>query len=318
MGIVPKKEKDTPGIIRMTASANAKGALFMAIAMVGFTCNDALVKSVTGGMNTGQILFVRGLMTTILVVAIARWMGALGSWRVVLQPAVALRIAAEILASLAYVSALGAMPLANTASILQALPLAVTLGAALFLGETVGWRRWLAIVAGFVGVLIVIRPGPEGFSLAAVYVIASVVGAAARDLCTRRIDPSVPTLFISVITAVSITVTGAVMIVPLGGWQPVSGEAFTRLAAASVLLLVGYQTIVIAMRTGEISFIAPFRYTSLIWAIAIGFLFFGEVPDFWMTVGVLIIVASGLYTFYRENRRRDAEAVAQESKPESP
>ncbi|CAK7256485.1 MULTISPECIES: DMT family transporter [unclassified Shinella] len=302
----------------MTPTANAKGALFMAIAMAGFTCNDALVKSVTGAMNTGQILFVRGLMTTVLVVAIARWMGALGSWRIVLQPAVALRMTAEIIASLAYVSALGAMPLANTASILQALPLAVTLGAALFLNEKVGWRRWLAIIAGFAGVLIVIRPGPEGFSLAAVYVIASVVGAAARDLCTRRIDRAVPSLFISVITAVSITVTGAVMIVPMGGWQPVSGEAFVRLAAASVLLLVGYQTIVIAMRTGEISFIAPFRYTSLIWAIAIGFLFFGEVPDFWMTVGVMIIVASGLYTFSRENRRQVAEAVAQESKPESP
>ncbi|HSX72751.1 MAG TPA: DMT family transporter [Shinella sp.] len=301
----------------MTSTANARGALFMAIAMAAFTCNDALVKSVTGDLNTGQILFVRGLMTTVLVVVIARWMGALGSFRIVLQPVVALRIAAEILASLAYVSALGAMPLANTASILQALPLAVTLGAALFLGEKVGWRRWLAIVAGFAGVLIVIRPGPEGFSLAAVYVIASVVGAAARDLCTRRIDTAVPSLFISVITAVSITLAGAVMIVPMGGWQPIPGAALGRLAGASVLLLVGYQTIVIAMRTGEISFIAPFRYTSLIWAITIGVLFFGEVPDFWMTVGVAIIVASGLYTFYRENRR-DVEAVAQESKPESP
>ncbi len=302
----------------MTSTANARGALFMAIAMAAFTCNDALVKSVTGDLNTGQILFVRGLMTTVLVVAIARWMGALGSFRIVLQPVVALRIAAEILASLAYVSALGAMPLANTASILQALPLAVTLGAALFLGEKVGWRRWLAIVAGFAGVLIVIRPGPEGFSLAAVYVIASVVGAAARDLCTRRIDTAVPSLFISVITAVSITLAGAVMIVPMGGWQPIPGAALGRLAGASVLLLVGYQTIVIAMRTGEISFIAPFRYTSLIWAITIGVLFFGELPDFWMTVGVAIIVASGLYTFYRENHRRDVEAVAQESKPESP
>jgi len=234
-----------------------------------------------------------------------------------LQPALMLRLVAEILASLAYISALGAMPLANTASILQALPLAVTLGAALFLGEQVGWRRWLAIIAGFAGVLIVIRPGPEGFSMAAVYVIASVVGAAARDLATRRIDPNVSTLFISVITATSITVVGGALIVPMGGWQPMSGDVLSRLAIASVLLLVGYQAIILAMRTGEISFIAPFRYTSLIWAIAIGFLFFGEIPDIWMTVGVLIIVASGLYTFYRENRRR-VPAVAQESKPESP
>lgn len=300
----------------MPPTGNARGALFMAIAMVGFTCNDALVKSVTGDMNVGQIMFVRGLMTTILVVAIARWMGALGSWRVVLQPAVALRMTAEILASLAFISALGAMPLANTSAILQALPLAVTLGAALFLGETVGWRRWLAIIAGFAGVLIVIRPGPEGFSMAAVYVIASVVGAAARDLSTRQIASDVPSLFISVITAVTTTTVGAALIVPMGGWQPMSGEVFGRLAAASVLLLVGYQAIVIAMRIGEISFIAPFRYTSLLWAIAIGFVFFGERPDLWMTVGVVIIVASGLYTFYRENRRQ--VSVAQESKPESP
>jgi drug/metabolite transporter (DMT)-like permease len=301
----------------MTPTGNAKGALFMAIAMAGFTCNDALVKSVTGVMNTGQILFVRGLMTTVLVLVIARWMGALGSWRVVLQPAVAMRMVAEILASLAYISALGTMPLANTAAILQALPLAVTLGAALFLGEKVGWRRWLAITAGFAGVLIVIRPGPEGFSLAAVYVIASVFGAAARDLSTRQIDRAVPSLFISVITAISITLVGGALIVPMGGWQPMSVSTLGRLAAASVLLLVGYQGIVSAMRSGEISFVAPFRYTSLIWAIAIGFVFFGELPDVWMTLGVSIIVASGLYTFYRENRRH-AEGVAERSKPGAP
>ncbi|MFC3072909.1 DMT family transporter [Shinella pollutisoli] len=301
----------------MNATGNGRGALFMVIAMAGFTCNDALVKAVTAEMSVAQIMFVRGLMTTVLVVVIARWMGVLVPLRVLLQPAVALRVVAEILASLAYVSALGAMPLANTAAILQALPLAVTLGAALFLGETVGWRRWLAIFAGFVGVLIVIRPGPDGFSPAAVYVIASVVGAAIRDLCTRRISDDVPSLAISVFTAVSITITAAALIGPMGGWQPMSAAAFAKLAGASVLLLVGYQTIVLAMRHGEISFIAPFRYTSLLWAILIGVFFFAEVPDLWMTVGVSIIVASGLYTFYRENRRK-AKAVAQESRPEPP
>ena len=301
----------------MNSTGNARGALFMVTAMAAFTCNDALVKSVTHSMNTGQILFVRGLMTSVLVLAIAWWMGALGSWRVILQPAVALRLAAEIFASLTFISALGAMPLANISAILQSLPLAVTLGAALFLGEQVGWRRWLAIFAGFIGVLIVIRPGPEGFSLAALYAIASVIGAATRDLATRRIHANVSTLFISAVTAVVITLTGGVLIVPMGGWQPMPADVLGRLALASVLLLVGYQTIVNAMRVGEISFIAPFRYTSLIWAITIGFLFFGEVPDLWMTVGVCIIVASGLYTFYRENRRR-AQAIAQTSKPESP
>ncbi len=301
----------------MNANANARGALFMVIAMAAFTCNDALVKSVTHTMNTGQILFVRGLMTSVLVLVIARWMGALGSWRVVFQPAVAVRLIAEIVASLAYVSGLGGMPLANTTAILQALPLAVTLGAAMFFGEKVGWRRWLAITAGFAGVLIIIRPGPDGFSMAALYIVASVIAVAARDLSTRKIPGDIPSFFISAVTAISITVTGGALIAPMGGWQAMPAEVLVRLALSSALLLVGYQAIVSATRVGDISFIAPFRYTSLIWAIGIGILFFGELPDFWMTVGLSIIVASGLYTFYRENLRK-TKAVAQHSKPEPP
>lgn len=301
----------------MIATANGRGALFMSIAIAAFTCNDALVKSVTAALSPAQILFVRGLMISAMVLLITWRMGAFVPLRRLAQPAALVRMVAEILASLAYISALGSMPLANTVSILQALPLAVTLGAALFLGETVGWRRWLAIFTGFIGVLIVLRPGPEGFSAAAIYVIASVVLTAIRDLSTRRISPDVPSLAISTVTAISNTLVGAALIVPMGGWQPVEAVTFGKLAAASVLLLVGYQTIVMAMRTGEISFIAPFRYTALVWAIGIGILFFGEFPDLWMSVGVAIIVASGLYTFYRENRRR-ARALAQESRPQSP
>ncbi|HTO32501.1 MAG TPA: DMT family transporter [Pararhizobium sp.] len=301
----------------MHSTANFRGAIFMCLAMAGFTCNDALVKSVTGVMNSGQIMLVRGFFTSILVLLLARHFGAMRSFRLVLSPAVAMRIAAEVAASIAYISALGQLPLANASAILQALPLAVTLGAALFLSEPVGWRRWLAILIGFLGVLIVLRPGPDGFTGAALSVIASVVFAAIRDLCTRRIDHAIPSLFISVITATVITATGALMIVPLGGWQPMSAATVGTLAAASILLLVGYQFIVLAMRNGEIGIIAPFRYTSLIWSIGIGILFFSEEPDIWMVTGVAIIVASGLYTFARERNRRMA-TPAQESEPASP
>jgi drug/metabolite transporter (DMT)-like permease len=301
----------------MQPTANFRGAIFMCLAMAGFTCNDALVKSVTDVMNAGQIMLVRGFFTSVLVLLIARHFGALRSFRLVLSPVVALRIAAEVGASISYIYALGQIPLANASAILQALPLAVTLGAALFLGEPVGWRRWLAILIGFAGVLIVLRPGPDGFTGAALSVVASVVFAAIRDLCTRRIDPAVPSLFISVITATVITLTGAVMIVPLGGWQPMSMTSIGILAGASLLLLVGYQCIVLAMRNGEIAIVAPFRYTSLIWSIGIGILFFSEEPDIWMVTGVAIIIASGLYTFARENKRR-AAAVAQQSEPGSP
>ncbi|MDX3925361.1 MAG: DMT family transporter [Shinella sp.] len=301
----------------MNSSANLRGAALMVAAMAAFTVNDAFVKSVTGEMNTGQIMFIRGLMTTALIVSIAWWVGAMSSLRAMLQPAFMLRLGAEITASVTYIAALGMMPLANTSSILQALPLAVTLGAALFLGEKVGWRRWLAIATGFLGVMIVIRPGAAGFSLASIYVVVSVVGAATRDLCTRRIDPTVSSLFISAVTAAAITLVGGFLIVPMGGWQPVEPSALARLAGAAGMLLVGYQTIVLAMRHGDISFIAPLRYTSLIWAIGIGVVAFGELPDLWTIIGVVIIVLSGLYTFYRENRRRSA-TIAQDAIPESP
>jgi drug/metabolite transporter (DMT)-like permease len=287
----------------MHSSANFRGIVFMCLAMATFSCNDALIKSVTGVMNTGQIMFVRGLLTTLMALAVARHFGALRPIRTIFKPVIMLRIAMEALASLTYISALGLIPLANASAIMQALPLAVTLGAALFLQQPVGWRRWAAIVVGFLGVLIVLRPGPEGFTPAALTVVACVFVTATRDLCTRRIGTEVPALFITLTTAFVTTLVGAALIIPLGGWQPVSATSLSHIAGASVLLMLGYQTIVLAMREGEISVIAPFRYTGLLWSITIGIVFFAEVPDGWMLAGVAIIIGSGLYTFYRESLR---------------
>lgn len=300
----------------MNLSANQKGALFMALAMASFTINDAFVKAVTADMNAGQIIFVRGLVSSLLIAAFAWPARSLLRRRDLLAPKVVMRSVTEIGAALTYVMAVGELPLANTASILLALPLAVTLGAAVFLGEQVGWRRWLAIFTGFAGVLIVIRPGPDGFSLGAIYVIGTVFFTTIRDLITRRIDASVPTLPITIVTVVAITTFGGLAIVPLGGWQPLDMRMALHLAAAAAFLVIGYQCAVIAIRSGEIGFVAPFRYTSLIWAIGISILFFGEIPDSWMSVGVAVIVTSGLYAFYRENRRGrapPAQAAATET-----
>ncbi len=302
----------------MALSSNTRGALLMALSMAGFTINDALTKAVTPFMNVGQIMFLRGVMTTLLVYLIARRMGALVHIRSLAQPLVLLRILCETLSTIAYLSALRQMPLANASSILQSLPLAVTLGAALFLREPVGWRRWTAIVVGFMGVLIIIRPGPEGFTHASIYVVLSVFFAASRDLVTKKIDSAIPSLSVTLSTAAGITLTGAALIVPLGGWQPVGWANFGTLALASTLLFVGYQAIIMAMRTGEISFIAPFRYMSLLWAVALGMIFFGEVPDAWMMTGAAIVIGSGLYTFYRENKRKIRNPVGQQSRPGSP
>ncbi|MBB4250334.1 DMT family transporter [Rhizobium sp. BK008] len=301
----------------MPRSRNTEGAIYMTMAMAGFSASDALSKSVIAYMNAGEIMFLRGLFTSLLVYLIAWKMGALRSWRIMLQPMIIFRIICETLSAVTYITALGMMPIANASAILQSLPLVVTFGAALFFGEPVGWRRWSAILVGLIGVMIIIRPGPDGFTPAAVLCVAAVLTTVGRDLATRSISPEIPSLMITVITAMSASFFGALLIPVLGGWQPVSATALGHLALASVLVLVGYQSVILAMRTGEISFVAPFRYTSLIFSSLLGIFFFAEVPDSWTLIGAAIVIASGLYTFYREAKRR-VSPIAQESAPRAP
>ncbi len=289
----------------------------MTSAMAGFSASDALSKSVVAYMNAGQLMCLRGLITSILVYLIARKMGALRSLKVVLKPMVIVRVVCEMLAAVTYITALGMMPIANASAILQSLPLVVTFGAALFFREPVGWRRWSAILVGLIGVIIIIRPGPEGFTAAALLCVASVLVTAGRDLATRSVDPEIPSLMITVVTAVSVSIFGAMLIPLLGGWRPVSATSLSHIALAAVLVLVGYQSVILAMRTGEISFVAPLRYTSLIFSALLGFFFFAEIPDGWTLMGAAIVIASGLYTFYREAKRRGSP-VAQESEPRTP
>lgn len=272
----------------------------MMVSMAGFTVNDALVKLASTEMNLGQVMLVRGAIATALIVTLAWRHGALQSPRLAFHPMVALRAMGELLATIFFLMALQHMPIANVSAVLQALPLAVTMGAALFFGEGVGWRRWAAIAVGFTGVLIIVRPGFEGFNAYALLALLSVSFSAMRDLITRHLPQHVPSLLVSVATSTVVTLTGGILLVPLGGWTPMTAEGFGLLGAAAVLLLFGYHFVIMSMRSGEISFIAPFRYTSLIWAIALGYLLFGDVPDMAMIAGATVIVGSGLYTLYRE------------------
>jgi drug/metabolite transporter (DMT)-like permease len=282
---------------------NIRGSLLMAAAMAAFTINDAITKAVSAEMNFGQIMLVRGLFATVLIAALARHQRALRPLRVLMMKAVMLRVAGEIGGTILLLAAIVKLPLANATAILQVLPLAITLGAALTFGEPVGWRRWLAIAAGFIGVLIIVRPGVEGFNQFSLFALISVIFCAVRDLATRRIPASIPSLFITLLTAVTVTIAGAGILVPLGGWTPPSGRALALLAFAAALLLVGYQCIIMALRTGDISAVAPFRYSALLWAMLFGYLVFGDRPDAMTVTGAAIIVLSGLYAFYRERVR---------------
>ena len=259
-----------------------------------------MTKFVSVSMNMGQVMVVRGLFATALIALLAWHQGALRDPRQALHPLVLLRSVGEALATVTFLVALAHISLATTSAVLQALPLAVTMGAALVFSEEVRWRRWLAIALGFTGVLIIVRPGTDGFNAYAVWALVSVGFCTVRDLATKRLPESIPSLLVSTVTATLVTVFGFFLVGPMGGWSPVSAESVGLLAAASVLLLVGYQFIILSMRTAEISYVAPFRYTALLWAIVLGFLIFGDVPDGPMIIGAIIIVGSGLYAIYRE------------------
>jgi drug/metabolite transporter (DMT)-like permease len=298
----PSGERVPPGS-KLKFSPNIRGGLFMAAAMASFTINDTITKAVSSEMNIGQILLLRGVFALALIAALAVHRKALRPPSALLIGPVGLRVFGEIGGTLTFLTAISHMPLANAAAIFQALPLVITLGAALLFGEPVGWRRWLAIAAGFIGVLIIVRPGMAGFSQFALWALLSVAFCAVRDLATRRIPKHLPSLFITLLTTVTVTAAGAIVLFPLGGWTPPSAHAIGLLALAAVFVLIGYQCIIIALRSGDISAVAPFRYFALLWAMLLGYLVFGDAPDTAMVVGASIIVLSGLYAFYRERIR---------------
>ncbi|OHV88194.1 DMT family transporter [Mesorhizobium sp. ORS 3428] len=304
----------------MPLSPNLRGALFMVVAMIGFTLNDAITKFSSETMNMAQVMLVRGVFASLFVGLLAWHRGALASPGTMLQPMVAVRVAGEAGATVSFLIALAHLPIGNVSAVLQALPLAVTMGAALVFGEGVGWRRWLAIAVGFAGVLIIVRPGFEGFSVYSLLALTSVACCAVRDLATKRIPQAIPTMLVSTATALAMTVLGALLLSPMGGWTPMTGKATALLALAAVLVLIGYQFIIMAMRSGDISFIAPFRYTALLWSILLGLVIFGDIPDLPMTIGAVIIIGSGLYALYRERvvgrRQPAAESAGPDMAPD--
>jgi drug/metabolite transporter (DMT)-like permease len=279
---------------------NMRSAGFMMASMAGFSCNDAFMKSVAGDLPVFQAVFLRGLIATALIAGLAWSQGAL-RFRAGRRDRrlIGLRSVAEIGGTACFLTALFNMPIANASAILQSLPLAVTLGAALFLGEPVGWRRYLAIAIGFTGVLIIVRPGSEGFNAYALFAVAAIGFIVARDLSTRRLTPDVPALGVVVVTSIALTAaSGAAAIAT--DWRPVDASHLLPLAVAAVCILVGYIFGVMTMRIGDIGFVQPFRYTLLLWSILLGIVMFDEWPDAWMLTGAAIVVATGLFTFYRE------------------
>ncbi|KQT86403.1 hypothetical protein ASG48_06360 [Aurantimonas sp. Leaf443] len=281
----------------------------MLASMAGFIVNDVCVKIASADLPTSQIMGVRGLMATLILLPLAAWRGSLRAPGRMLDKRVALRTGADVMASITYVTALGLLPIANATAIFQALPLVVTVGAAIFLGEAVGWRRWTATAVGFIGVLLIVRPDAQGFTFASTLVLLAVVACAVRDLTTRGIDQTIPTLLIATMTAAANMAIGFGWSLASGSWVPLELHTLGILAFAAIGVACGYVLIVGAMRIGDAGFVAPFRYFMLLYALILGALVFGEFPSALTLVGAAIVVGSGIYTFARERRVGQVQAV---------
>ena len=298
----------------VNVSDNIRGAALMAASMACYVLNDAVVRTVASDLGLFQIMFLRGVFATSMLALIAWHRKVIfpplkkADWHLMMA-----RVVGEVGATLCFLTALFNMPFANASAILQSLPLAVTLGAAVFLREPVGWRRYLAIGIGFIGVMIIVRPGNENFNSYSLWALGAVAFIVLRDLSTRQLAGHVPSIFVALVASFFITLTGAVLS-PTMGWKPVGSSDLLMLAGAAGFLMFGYLFSIMTMRIGEVSFISPFRYTSLIWAIFLGFVVFGEVPDHWTLLGSSIVIMMGVFTFYRENQihkqRKLAEAAA--------
>lgn len=281
---------------------NLRGGLLMTLAMAGFAAEDALMKLLAGSISVGLlILLVGGFSTTVMAVVALRKGAPLFS-RDFFHPAVFLRNICEMLGAIGFVTALTLLSLQMASALFQTLPLVITVGAALFLGEKVGWRRWTAVAVGFIGVLIILRPTGEDFDAFAAGASAlAVVSLAARDLATRKIPATINSTSLALWGMFCYALSG-LLLLPFGAHE-ITLPPLQDLVLIAVIAgfgLIGYLLLIAASRIGEISSIMPYRYSRLIFALVLGWIFFGERPDAFMLIGSALVVGSGVYTFLRE------------------
>jgi len=286
-------------------SPNHRGALWMIGASLGFTINSAFVKTLSAeGLETFQIAFARAVFSA-LVLAPFFYRAGLGALRSTVPGLHGIRAVSGSLAMVCGFYAVGQLPLAEFTALTFTQPLFVILLAVLILKETVRWRRWLATAIGFLGVLIMVRPGAAAFDPAALIALASVFGISLAVTLVKKLPPGESHVtMLAYFCIASIVMTAAPA---LAAWQPPSLSQWGLLAAIGVLGIASQAMIIRAYRSGEASFVAPFDYLKLILAGLIGFLVFAEIPDHWTVAGAVVIVGSTFYIARREAARQPAE-----------
>lgn len=278
-------------------SPNALGSVYMTLGSLAYVLNDAAIRLATEeGLDVFQALFLRAVAMAVGFGIVARARGE-QTRRSHLERAVLVRVAAELVATATFFAALVRMEFANAQAILQIAPLAVTLAAAFILGEYVSRRRYVTILLGFVGVLVIMRPATAGFTFWSLAVVISVVALVVREMATRNVSPRTPALSIAFTTAVgSAALMGVLSLI--AGWSATTTKGWLFVGLAAALLFFGYLFTIETVRIGDLSVSAPFRYTVLLGAVVAGSLIFNERLDLLTAVGSMLILITGLYAVY--------------------
>ncbi len=282
--------------------ANMLGSIWMIASMAIFAIEDAFVKAASNALPVGQILIIFGMGGAVMFASMARLNNEPLFIKDVVSRPMRIRVVFEIIGRLFYVLAIAVTPLSSATVILQATPLVVVAGAAMVFGERVGWRRWSAIFIGLVGVIVIIQPGTDSFSMLSVLAIIGMIGFAGRDLASRAAPATLSTSILGLYGFLSIVVAGSIFSI----WQGASfvlPDVYTSFNLAGAILsgVAAYSCLMKAMRTGEVSAVTPFRYTRLLFGITLGVVLFGESLSSTMLLGSGMVVFSGLFIIWRRN-----------------
>ena len=274
----------------------------MMMSMACFAVEDTFIKLLSARLPATQILFSIGFGGALITLVLAIFLNVNLADKILLNKHIISRTIADLFGALSFTSAMVLIPMSLLASILQATPLFVTLGAAILLGEKVGWRRWSAIFIGFLGVIIILQPGYGSFQLASLLGLAAVLCLALRDVVTRDMATEIPTLTVTFYACLAMGSAGFIAY-PFFGPPvvPTTYEAIILICAA-IIGLTGYFLLVLATRKGDVSVIAPFRYSRLLFSLGLASLILGEKLTLPILLGGLLVVSSGIYTFGRERR----------------
>lgn len=286
----------------LSSGANRRGIVAIVCGMAAFSISDVFTKLVALTHPLGEVFAVRGLFTAVLVSAAMIVMGDWRYWRSALRAGVLARSLLDALSSALYVAALVHLPLTDITAVVLLSPLILTTIAVVIFRERVDARRWLAVLAGFAGVLFIVRPAPATFNAWAVIALGAAIANSLRDVLTRKLDPAIPTTVLTLTSMVALTLVGVALAIS-GAWLPFSAYDYLLLFCGAIFFGLAVYFVASAFRGGEISVVAPFRYTSLLWAGIAGYIAFNEIPDAWSLAGAALIVASGLYVLRRDTVR---------------